>query len=135
MLSTDQRNESGFTRGVPPGEAKPDVARLRALSRHLNLGADVSDHGSGIDGDHPSELSPSRPTFRGWAAMKNDNLESDRPSLGRRMFRTVGRFFIGGGAPGARPPLACKAAATKETVIRGRQIALRVCNQGSPALQ
>jgi len=98
-LSNGHRDERGFTLGSPEEEAKPDVARLAALARHLKFGRDVSDQPVGSTGKRSPQLGPIEPTLPGSPApgspgFKNDQVESDRTSFGTRIFRSAARFFI-----------------------------------------
>jgi hypothetical protein len=98
VLSNGQNSERDFSLGLPQEEPKPDIARLAALARHLNFGRDASD-GDRLAQEHSSRSVPLMPTihaspFAGSPGFKHDQVESDRPSLGRRIFRSVARFFI-----------------------------------------
>jgi hypothetical protein len=100
VLSSDRRNERDFILDELKQLQTPDKDHLfDGLSRAPNLGHDSSDQRIGIVPEDsaglrlvepPIHASPSRRP-RG---LKNDQLASDRPSLGRRMFRSLARFLI-----------------------------------------
>src|SRR5215217_1094962 len=103
MRSMDQRHESGFTRGLPHEERTPEVAKLAALARHLNGGCDASDggtsHADRLARDHSFQsLSSGRTinvsSFPDSPGFEQDEVESDKPSFARRIFRSFARFLI-----------------------------------------
>ena len=99
VLSSGQSYEPDFSLGLPEKGAKPEVARLAMLARHLNSETDASDQPIGGAGKRSPQSAPIDPTIQGSPGpaspgFRNDLGESDRSSFATRMFRSVARFFI-----------------------------------------
>jgi hypothetical protein len=78
----------------------PDKDRLfNGLSQAPNLGQESSDQHIGIVPEDSAGLRPVEPSIHASASrrspgFKNDQFASDRPSFGRRIFRSLTRFLI-----------------------------------------
>jgi hypothetical protein len=98
--SSDHRNGSDFVLDMLKELRTPDKDHLvDGSSRAPNLGHVSSDQRIGIVPEDSAGLRPVEPSIHASASrrppgFKNDQFASDRPSFGRRIFRSLARFLI-----------------------------------------